>query len=89
MAEKTTGYYHEFIIPPGETLKEILDDRGMTQKDLAARTGVSEKHISQIIKDGKPITHKFAKRLEYALSIDASFWDNLESLYRQKMIAYQ
>ena len=89
MAEKTTGYYREFIIPPGETLKEILDDRGMTQKDLAARTGFSEKQISQIIKDGKAITHKFAKRLEYALSIDASFWDNLESLYRQKMIAYE
>ena len=35
--------------PPGTTIKEQLEDRGMTQKDFAARMGMSEKHISQLI----------------------------------------
>ena len=29
--------------PPGTTIKEQLEDRGMTQKDFAARMGMSEK----------------------------------------------
>ena len=33
--------------PPGTTIKEQLEDRGMTQKDFAARMGMSEKHISR------------------------------------------
>lgn len=28
--------------PPGTTIKEQLEDRGMTQKDFAARMGMSE-----------------------------------------------
>ena len=35
--------------PPGATIKEQLDDRGMTQKEFAVRMDMSEKHISQLI----------------------------------------
>ena len=33
--------------PPGSTIKEQLEDRGMTQKEFAARLDMSEKHISK------------------------------------------
>ncbi|MEE0883912.1 MAG: helix-turn-helix domain-containing protein, partial [Faecalimonas sp.] len=36
-------------IPPGETVKEQLVDRGMKQKEFAVRMGMSEKHISRLI----------------------------------------
>lgn len=86
MVENINGYYPDFIIHPGETLKEILEDRNMTQKELAIRTGFSEKHISTIIKGKKSISSGFAKSLEYALDIDASFWCNLQSEYDQEII---
>ena len=35
--------------PPGVTIKEQLDDYGMTQKEFARRMGLSEKHVSQLI----------------------------------------
>ena len=35
--------------PPGATIKEQLDDRGMSQKEFASRMGMSEKHISHLI----------------------------------------
>ena len=35
MVKNTNGLSREFIIHPGETLKEILEDRGMSQKELA------------------------------------------------------
>ena len=33
-------------VPPGETIREQLEDREMTQKEFAIRMGMSEKHIS-------------------------------------------
>ena len=35
-------------IPPGMTIKEVLENRHMTQKELASRMDMSEKHISKI-----------------------------------------
>lgn len=35
--------------PPGATIKEQLNDRGMSQKEFAARMDMSEKHISRLI----------------------------------------
>ena len=50
MAEKMNGLSLEFIIHPGETVKEVLEERKMSQEELALRTGYSPKHISEVIK---------------------------------------
>lgn len=86
MVEKTTGFSNEFISFPGETLKEVLSIRNMKQKELAVRTGMTEKHISSVINGTSPISIQFAKKLEYALDIDASFWINLQSIYERDVI---
>lgn len=88
MAEKLIGLSRELIIHPGETLKEILEDKEMTQRELALRTSVKEPHISAIIKGKKPISISFAKKLEYALGIDARFWINLQSNYEKELADY-
>ena len=71
--------------PPGATIKEQLDDRGMTQKEFAKRMGMTEKHISRLINGSVQLTPDVAERLELVLSIPASFWNNLEAIYREKM----
>ena len=43
------GLSRDYIIHPGETLAEVMEDRDMTQRELAVRTGMSEKHISTVI----------------------------------------
>ena len=35
--------------PPGATIKEQLENRGMSQKEFAKRMNMSEKHISHLI----------------------------------------
>ena len=85
MAEKINGLSREFIIHPGETLKEILEDRNMSQRELAMRTGVKESHISKLVNCLKPISVSFAKKLEYAFSIDASFWISLQANYEKEL----
>lgn len=81
MATNITGLSPELLIHPGETLSEVLEDRNMNQNELAMRTGVSRKHISQVINGKASITAEFAAKLEYVLNIDASFWMNLQSEY--------
>ena len=73
-------------VPPGMTIKEVLDDHHMTQKELAARLGVSEKHISKLINGEVPLTQDVAIRLERVLDIEASFWNGLEAAYREAIL---
>ena len=73
----------DIAIPPGETLKEVLEDRNLKQVDFCKRLGVSEKMISQIINGVAPITPQTAFKFESVLGIPASFWINLESNYQE------
>lgn len=71
----------EKVDHPGKYLNEILEEKNMTQKELSVRTGVSEKHISTIIKGTKNISASFARRLEYALPKPMSYWMLLQTEY--------
>lgn len=89
MVKNTNGLSREFIIHPGETLKEIIEDRGMSQKELALRTDVTEPHISSVVNCQKSISVTFAKKLGYALDIDASFWINLQANYDKELADFE
>jgi len=72
--------------PPGATIKEQLNDRGMSQKEFAVRMDMSEKHISKLINGDVQLTPEVAVRLEMVLGVPAKFWNNLEAIYREKLI---
>ena len=72
--------------PPGATIKEQLIDRGMSQKEFAVRMDMSEKHISRLINGDVQLTPEAAVRLEMVLGVPAKFWNNLEAIYREKII---
>ena len=70
----------------GATIKEQLVNRGMSQKEFAVRMDMSEKHISYLINGEVILTPDVANRLESVLGVPAKFWNNLESIYRQKLL---
>ena len=72
--------------PPGATIKEQLNDRRMSQKEFAARMDMSEKHISKLINGEVQLTPETAVKLEMVLGVPAKFWNNLEAIYREKII---
>ncbi len=72
--------------PPGATIKEQLNYRGMSQKEFATRMDMSEKHISKLINGDVQLTAETAVRLETVLGVPAGFWNNLEAIYREKII---
>jgi HTH-type transcriptional regulator / antitoxin HigA len=76
-------YTPDYVSPPGETLQEILEERGMSQAELAERTGRPKKTINEIINAKAAITPETALQLERVFNIPASFWNNRERRYRE------
>ena len=73
-------------IPPGETIKEILEDRKISQIEFATRMELSQKHISQLLNGKVELTPETAVKLEFVLGMPAKFWSNLEAGYRTDLI---
>ncbi len=78
-----------FATPPGATIREQLEDRGMSQKEFASRMNMSEKHISKLINGEVQLTTDVAMRLETVLGVPARFWIKLESVYREKLLKHE
>ena len=74
----------DYAVVPGDTLQETIDELGMTQRELASRTGLTGKTINRIIKGKDPITADTACKLEIATGVPASLWNNLERHFREQ-----
>ena len=82
-------YNPDVVSPPGATLEELLDDRAMTQAELAERMGRPKKTINEIIQGKAAITADTALQLEYVLHVPASFWLQREQQYRESLARHQ
>ncbi|MUG97171.1 HigA family addiction module antidote protein [Scytonema sp. UIC 10036] len=84
MSKKIQNQYTpNYVSAPGETLQEVLEERGMSQAELAERTGRPKKTINEIINGKAAITPETALQFERVLGIPASFWNNRERRYRE------
>lgn len=82
MAIETTTY-PDVAIPPGEYLAEEIEERGISQKELAKRMRRPVNAINEIINGKKAITAETAIQLETVFpEIPARFWLNLETDYQ-------
>ena len=86
MAKTVLKFEPDFAVAPGATLKEILDEKGISQAALATRAGMTEKNVSQIINGVAPISYETAEKFEMALGVPASFWNQRELAYRETLV---
>jgi HTH-type transcriptional regulator/antitoxin HigA len=75
----------DWAVPPGEILLEALHDRGMSQSELARRMGRPVKTVNEIVNAKAAITPDTAIQLELVLGISASFWNNVETIFREHL----
>ena len=72
-----------FMVSPGTILKEYIDERNITQKELAQMTDSSERHVSNLINAKVKLTEEFALKLEKVFAdVRAEFWLDIEYKYR-------
>lgn len=72
----------DYVLPPGAHLAEKLEELDMTQAELADRTGLSRKHVSQLINGEATLSTEVAVRLERVTAMPAHLWSRLEASYR-------
>ena len=68
---------------PGTTLYNELKKANLSRKELAIRTGVTEKHICTVINGDRGISADFARKLGYVF-YDTAFWLKLQSRYDEE-----
>ncbi len=76
----------DYASPPGDTLRDCLMELNLSQAELAARAGLSTKHVNQIMKGLAPITLETAIVLERITGMPASFWNRREADYREGLL---
>lgn len=76
-------------IHPGEFLKEILAERGISQAQFARAIGVAPMRISHVVKGARPVTAELALLFGRALSQSAQYWLNLQATYDLKIAERQ
>lgn len=77
-----TEFMPDWISPPGETIEDILEERGWSKAELAERTGFTPKHVNELIKGRAPISPDAAERLSLVLGSTAEFWLMREAQYQ-------
>ncbi|MDX2130236.1 MAG: HigA family addiction module antitoxin [Chloroherpetonaceae bacterium] len=80
---KTYTYKPDSVSFPGETLADLLQERNLTQAELAKRMDVTPKHINEIINGKASITAEMSLRLERVLGTPAEFWNERERQYQE------
>ncbi len=74
--------HNQGAFPPGDFIREELEARGWTQRDLAEIIGCPVRSISAIVNARKQITPQTAVALAAALATSASFWLDLQTAYQ-------
>lgn len=79
------NYKPESYTHPGATLKEKIDEMGMSIKEFALRTSKPEKTIHEILNFESSITPDMAVQFEKVLKIPAKFWLNFQAKYNESV----
>lgn len=72
-------------IHPGEYLKEILEELGVSQNAFALSIGVSAMRISHVIHGKRPVTAELAVLFGRAFGQTPQYWMNLQASYDLKV----
>lgn len=68
--------------PPGESVREDLEERGWSQADLADILGKTPAFVNEIVSGKRGVTTETAQGLAEAFGGSPQYWLNLEASYR-------
>ena len=77
-----TDFVPAEAFPPGEFLRDELEERGWTQDEFARIIGRPAPLVSEIVRGKRGIAPEMARLIGEALGTSAQFWMNLDTAYR-------
>jgi HTH-type transcriptional regulator/antitoxin HigA len=75
-------YEPDVAVPPGATILELIEAKGMTQQQLAERMGRPPNKINEILHGKRAVTVETALELELVLGLPAAYWLEREKTYQ-------
>jgi len=76
--------YGAYPTHPGEVLKDEIEERGISQRQLAKNMGVAYSVINEILNGHRPLTAKTALMFEDALDVPADSLMYLQTKYNMQ-----
>ena len=76
-------------IHPGAFLREILEEKGVSQARFARAIGVAPMRISHVMNGARPVTAELALLFSKALGQSPQYWLNLQATYDLKVAEKQ
>jgi HTH-type transcriptional regulator/antitoxin HigA len=77
MNKENKKFKSDIAIHPGESLRELIEEINLSQKELADRMGITPKTVNEIINGKTSLTSENAIKLERIFGISATFCNNL------------
>jgi len=72
-------------IHPGEFLREMLEELGLSQAQFARAIGVSAMRVSHVVNGSRPVTAELALLFARAFEQSPQYWLNLQAAYDLKV----
>lgn len=85
MIDQKRKFQPDWISSPGNTIRDLMEERDWNQVELAKRLGFTTKHLNQLVKGKASLSKDTALRLERVLGSTARFWLNREAIYRERL----
>ena len=76
--------YGVFATHPGEVLKDEIEERGITQRQLADSMGLTYSVVNEILNARRPLTARTALMFEAALDVPADSLMYLQTKYNMQ-----
>ena len=86
MSRPVASFTPDWFSPPGDTILDLVNERGWLHSELASRLGCTTEDVSLLIHGKAPITEDTAQRLEKALGGSTRFWLTREAQYRAHLL---
>lgn len=74
-----------YPVHPGEVLKDEIEYRGISQRELAAFIGISPTVFNEILNAKRPMSEELAFRIEDALGLPAYVFLRMQAKYDMRI----
>ena len=82
---RTDNFQPNWVSPPGKTIEEILEVRGLSLDAFAIKMNKSADYVINLINGYIEISIEIAKELELILGASSTFWINRDIQYRETL----
>lgn len=79
----TSDFRPDWASPPGDTIRNIMNERGMTETYLSDHIQCSPEDLQNLLQGRMAITISLARKLTHALGASVEFWMSRDFQYRE------